>query len=261
MSVPAPTARSAWSAVLHTPPAASGFGLDVTVEGPAGVLCLAGPNGSGKTSVLRALLGARAVGTVATGRVVVNGVVWQDSAAGTWLDTAARHVGYVPQDGGLFAHLDVLDNVAFGLRARPPARGAPRVSRQAAREAAAALLDRMGCAHLAQRGAAGLSGGERARVALARALLPQPAMVLLDEPMAAMDAIARRDMRAFLAASLGPDAKDAPPAVLVTHDVADAAALGAQIAVLEAGRVVQQGALEDVRATPHTTFARAFTWG
>ncbi|MCB9694416.1 MAG: ATP-binding cassette domain-containing protein [Alphaproteobacteria bacterium] len=211
------------------------FALDVELAGGPGPTALVGPNGSGKTTLLRFLAGGL---RPARGRLEVGGRTLFDSAASIDVPPEGRSIGYVPQGYGLFPHLTALDNVAFGLR-------------EHARERAHAALDALGCAHVAHLRPAALSGGERQRVALARALAPGPSLLLLDEPLAALDAGTRRQVRGFLRerlASLGC------PSLVVTHDPRDVAALDAPVRVLEAGRVVQAGSLAELRAAPATPF-------
>ncbi|MAQ14940.1 MAG: molybdenum ABC transporter ATP-binding protein [Sandaracinus sp.] len=203
------------------------FLLDVALEG-RGTVALVGPNGSGKTTLLRALLGAipaEAATFTLAGRALAE------------LSVEERRIGYVPQGSGLFPHLDVLGNVTFG--------------RPGAAAAAVELLDELGCGHLRSRRVYDLSGGERQRVALARALLAQPDMLLLDEPLAALDAITRRQVRALLRDRLAAFGR---PVVLVTHDVRDIEALAERVWVLEKGSVVQQGTLAELRAAPADVF-------
>ncbi|MFT2691073.1 ABC transporter ATP-binding protein [Clavibacter zhangzhiyongii] len=155
-----------------------------------------------------------------------------------------RGVGVVFQDHLLFPHLSARANVAFG----PRAHGVARVD---AEDRAHALLDRLGIAHLADRRPAALSGGQSQRVALARALVLEPPLLLLDEPMAALDAGTRLDVRDLLAEELR---RFGGAAVLVTHDPVDALALADRIHVLEGGRQVQEGAPADVAARPATAY-------
>jgi len=217
--------------------------LDVTVEGDGVPVALIGPNGSGKTTLLRTIAGAHRPDA---GRVRLQDRVLFDSARRVDLPPEQRRVGYVPQGFGLFPHLSVLDNVGFGLVGR---------GRAERREAAAPVLEQMGIAHLAQRTPGALSGGEQQRVALARALMVDPAILLLDEPLSALDASARRAMRAHLAGYL---AERGGPSVVVTHDARDVFALGAHVYVLERGRVVQQGAAAEVAAAPCNDFVAEF---
>ena len=206
-----------------------------------------GPNGSGKTTLLRALIGA-----IVTDRtyIAIGDEVLVDTDRRIDPPIEHRKIGYVPQGYGLFPHLNVIDNVAFGLSVRRP-----RASRSDGRARAQRALASLGCAELAFRPVAGLSGGEQQRVALARALVIEPRLVLLDEPMAALDPTTRRSVRRALAErlrSLGP------PTIIVTHDVRDVAHFGAVVCVMEYGRVVQTGSLDDLRASPASDFVAEF---
>jgi molybdate transport system ATP-binding protein len=157
-----------------------------------------------------------------------------------------RGIGYLPQRYALFPHLDVLGNVAYGIR------GLSRDER--VRQALAALRD-LGAEELAARRPVELSGGEAQRVALARALAPGPRALLLDEPLAALDASLRRDVRTFVAAHLR---RLAIPTLIVTHDRADAEAFDGEVIVIEGGSVVQRGGLADLATHPRTDFVRQF---
>ncbi|HXN40549.1 MAG TPA: ABC transporter ATP-binding protein [Myxococcaceae bacterium] len=213
-------------------------------EGP---LILAGPNGSGKTSLLLLLLGLM---RPERGYIAIGAEVLFDSSAGVDLSPEERGLGYVPQEYALFPHLDVFENIAFGLKSLPARLGrTERISR------IESLLGEMEIAPLAQRLPRVLSGGEKQRVALARALAPRPRALLLDEPLAALDVGARRQVRAFLATYL---AGLQLPAIVVTHDAADAIALGRQVAILERGKVVQRGTYAQIQAQPRTPFVAEF---
>ena len=217
-----------------------GFDLDVQLTVPTrGVLGVIGPNGAGKSTLLLALAGAV---ELADGAVSIDGVE---------LDPAPerRGVGVVFQEALLFPHLSVLDNVAFAPRERGAARAAARAH-------ARSWLDRVGVSHLARRLPGGLSGGEAQRVALARALASAPRLLLLDEPLAALDVEVRDAVRADLAAHVR--AFDGVT-VVVAHDREDVAALADQVLVVEGGRVVQQGTLAELTARPATEFVRRFT--
>lgn len=213
--------------------------LDVTLEGGAAPVALVGPNGTGKTTILRTLAGAY---RPEAGRIEVGGQVVFEHEAEIDLPPEARRVGYVPQGYGLFPHLRVVENVAFGLR---------RAGRDERRRRALALLSKMGCEHLASRWPAELSGGEQQRVALARALATEPRLLLLDEPLAALDVAGRRALRSYLARHL---ADSGTPALVVTHDARDIMALEAEVFVLEGGRIVQRGRPEALAAAPATEF-------
>lgn len=204
---------------------------------PGRPLCLVGPNGAGKSTILQAVAGHVAI---ARGSVILGD---RDLTA---LAPEQRRVGVVFQDFLLFPHLSVADNVAYGLRMR----GARRA---AARAAALPWLERFDLESLATRLPSQLSGGQAQRVALARALAAEPAALLLDEPMAALDVEIRDGVRAQLAGHL----RDfAGPTVIVTHSAADVAALAADVVVLERGAVTQRGSWESLRAAPATPYVR-----
>jgi len=221
--------------------------LDVELGGESGPLAIVGPNGGGKTSLLRIIAGAH---HPSSGCIEVGGTTLLDTARGIDLPSERRRVGYVPQGYGLFGHLRVIDNVAFGLST-----GTRRRSRAERRAIALAVLEELGCEHLAERMPGRLSGGEQQRVALARALVTEPRLLLLDEPLAALDVTARRSVRHRLAQRLRAQPR---PSIVVTHDVRDIVALDASVCVLEGGRVVQRGDVEALRAAPATEFVAEF---
>jgi ABC-type sulfate/molybdate transport systems ATPase subunit len=221
--------------------------LDVELRSGETPVALIGPNGSGKTTLLRTIAGAY---RPASGFVEIAGSRVFDAAAGIDLAPERRGVGYVPQGYGLFPHLSALENVAFAWIAR----AAPRPER---REAALRVMERMGCAHLAARSTGGLSGGEQQRVALARALASEPKLLLLDEPLAALDAPARRALRLYLASHLA----ERRPALVVSHEARDVRALGAEVHVLEGGRIVQSGTADALAKAPASEFVAAFFEG
>ncbi|MFW3170422.1 ABC transporter ATP-binding protein [Geodermatophilus sp. CPCC 206100] len=222
--------------------ARGGVTVDLDVEVADGeVLAVLGPNGAGKSTFLRVLAGLLPPDG---GRVTVDGEVWDDVAAGVHRPAHGRLLGMVFQDHLLFPHLTVVDNVAFGLRTR----GARKA---AARTAAAAWLDRVGLAELGDRRPGRLSGGQAQRAALARALVGDPAVLLLDEPLSALDARTRLAVRAELRRHLGDYAGST---VLVTHDPVDAMALADRVVVVEEGRVVQAGTPADVSRHPRTDY-------
>src|SRR6185436_15911922 len=222
-------ARAGMRLVAHVRVVRGGFALDVALTVEAGeTVAILGPNGSGKTTLLHALAG---LVPLDKGDVHLDGDIFDDVAAGVSMVTEHRPVAVVFQDLLLFPHLSALENVAFGLRCR--GQSAP-----GARHAAQIWLDRMGLGAFANARPPTLSGGQAQRVALARALAVQPKLLLLDEPLAAVDvqvrAQLRRDLRRHLASFDGVR-------VLVTHDPLEAFALADRVAVLEGGRVVQTG--------------------
>lgn len=189
------------------------FSLGVSVAAAAGgVVAVVGRNGAGKSTLLHTIAG---LVPLANGRVTVGGKTWEDSATGVSLPPEHRSCGVVFQDLRLFATMSARANVEFGCRARGQ-------SREESRETADEMLQRMGVAHLAGRRPMSLSGGERQRVALARALAPAPQVLLLDEPLTAVDAGSRASVReAITEAVVG----FAGSVLVVTHDEADIAAL------------------------------------
>jgi molybdate transport system ATP-binding protein len=205
------------------------------------VLAVLGPNGAGKSSVLRVLAGLLEPDG---GRVSVGGEVWDDVAAATHLPAHLRRLGMVFQDALLFPHLSVADNVAFGLRTRG-------MRRAAARGRVDQWLARVGLADLGDRRPAELSGGQAQRAALARALVGDPELLLLDEPLSALDARTRLTVRAELRRHL---ADFDGSTVLVTHDPVDAMALADRVVVVEDGRVVQAGTPAEVNRAPRTDY-------
>jgi molybdate transport system ATP-binding protein len=216
--------------------------LEADVEVATGELVvLLGPNGAGKTTLLCALAGLIAL---ERGRVALDGMVLDDTTTGEHVPAEQRPVGFVFQDYLLFPHLSSLENVAFGLRARG-------VGRAEARRRAAAWLDRVGLAAHAGSRPRALSGGQAQRVALARAMVGDPRLLLLDEPLAALDAATRtevrRDLRRHLASFEGTR-------LLVTHDPLEAIALADRLVVLEGGRVTQTGTPAQVSARPRSRY-------
>ncbi len=215
--------------------------LDITLAaGPGELVAVLGPNGSGKTTALRVLAGLLALDA---GHVSVAGSVW-DRAGSTRLPPQARHTGLVLADHLLFPHLSALDNVGFG----PRSRGA---SRAAARARAREELDRVGLGDRAGARPGELSSGQAQRVALARALATDPVLLLLDEPLAALDPSTRAQTRA----DLGNRLRDFPGStVLVTHDPLDALTLASRLVFLDAGRMVQTGSPAEIVARPRSPY-------
>jgi molybdate transport system ATP-binding protein len=221
------------------------FELEAELEAPAGTcVALAGPSGAGKSTLLRIAAGLL---RPEHGRVTCGDDVWLDTASGRQVPPELRGCGYVFQDYALFGHLRVWQNVAYGLRRTPRAQRRARADE---------LLERFGIAHLAEARPATLSGGERQRVALARALAPRPRALLLDEPLSALDARTRARASRELASVL----RDAGvPALLVTHDFTEAAVLGDRVAVIDSGRIVQEGTAGELAAAPASAFVADFT--
>jgi len=223
-----------------------GFVLEAYLAVPAGqVAAVVGPNGAGKSALVHALAGLL---PLARGHVRLDGTVLADAGAGVHVGPEARPIGVVFQDRLLFPHLSCLENVAFG----PRARGVP--AREARRRAAALLAD-VGVGERASARPGELSGGEAQRVAIARALAIEPAALLLDEPMAALDAATRRSMRSELGRRLE---SFGGCGVLVTHDLVDALGITDHVVVLEAGRVVQTGSVAEVCAQPRSSYVAEF---
>jgi molybdate transport system ATP-binding protein len=218
------------------------FRLDLALDVPAGhVVALIGPNGAGKSTTLRALAGLL---PLREGRIALAGQTLDDPADGRFVPTEQRRIGMVFQDYLLFEHLSVLDNVAYGARARG-------THRREARAEARRWLARMGLEEVADRRPRQLSGGQAQRVALARALATAPDLLLLDEPLAALDAGTRQEIRTDLRHHL----REFPGCtVVVTHDPLDAMVLADTIVVVDGGRVVQQGPPREVALAPRTEY-------
>jgi molybdate transport system ATP-binding protein len=218
------------------------FDLDVALDVAEGAcLAVAGPSGAGKTTVLRVIAGLL---RPRAGLISCGERTWLDTAHGRCVAAEHRGCGVVFQDYALFPHLSAWRNVAYGLQG-------PR-----RRERALAALERFGADHVAESRPRELSGGERQRVALARALAPDPRTLLLDEPLSALDARTRADATRELAAVLRAARV---PAIVVTHDFAEASVLADEIAVVDAGRVVQRGAAATLAGAPANAFVAGFT--
>ena len=214
--------------------------MDLDVR-PRTVLALLGPNGAGKSTSLRALAGLL---RLSRGHIGLDGRTLDRPQSGEFVAPAARRVGMVFQDYLLFPHLSARDNVAFGLRAGGQPRGP-------ARAAADRWLDRVGLAAHAGARPHELSGGQAQRVALARALAPGPDLLLLDEPLAALDAATRMHVRTDLRRHL---TGFSGCTVLVTHDPLDAMVLADDLVVIEDGAVVQHGSPAEVARAPRTDY-------
>lgn len=227
--------RLALDAVIPRPEFDIAVGLSAD---PGRVLALVGPNGAGKSSVLAAIAGFTEMrGDLRLGTRDLTGE-----------PPERRGIGFVFQDLLLFPHLTVEDNVAFPARVRGR-------SRTAARAEAAEWIERFDLSPLARRHPGALSGGQAQRVALARALAARPQALLLDEPLAALDVEIRDGVRADLARHLR---EFGGPTILVTHDAADVTVLADDVAILEAGRVVQRGSLAAIASRPETPWAARF---
>jgi molybdate transport system ATP-binding protein len=216
--------------------------LEVQLEAaPGEIVAVLGPNAAGKTTLLRALAG---LVPISQGKVTLDDVVFDDVTRGIHLPPERRPIGVVFQDYLLFPHLTALENVAFGLRARG-------VAARDARARAAAWLDRLGVGDEALARPRALSGGQAQRVALARALAIDPRLLLLDEPLAALDAstrgAVRRDLKRHLASFAGIR-------IVITHDPLEAIALADRLVILERGHVVQTGSPAEVTQRPRSRY-------
>jgi len=207
-----------------------GFALDAAFAAPvSGVTVLFGPSGSGKTTILRAIAGLARIG----GRVAMGSEVWQDDERGTFVKPHRRPIGTVFQEASLFPHLSVRGNLDFAAK-----RAGPR-----AREEFDAIVALLGITPLLPRSPAALSGGERQRVAVGRALLTAPRLLLMDEPLSALDRATRQEILPYLERL--PEERGIP-IVYVTHDVAEVARLGDRVVVIVGGRVQATGSVEEV---------------
>ncbi|GAB3442600.1 ATP-binding cassette domain-containing protein [Phycicoccus ginsengisoli] len=217
-------------------------GLELALDVPTGhTVALLGPNGAGKSTTLAALCGLL---RPTRGEVVLDDrILFRSNGSQREVPPHARGVALLAQDARLFPHLSVAENVAFG----PRSAGVPRGR---ARELASQWLREVDAADLADRTPAQLSGGQAQRVAVARALATEPALLLLDEPLAALDVEAAPALRQLLRRVLAERTT-----VLVTHDVLDAVLLADQVVVLDSGRVVEQGSTSRVLTRPTSAFA------
>jgi molybdate transport system ATP-binding protein len=208
-------------------------------------LVLVGESGSGKTTALRVLAGLL---LPEEGKIELDGEVYLDRERGVFVPPEKRSLGYVAQDYALFPHLSALENVAFGLRASG-------IGAAAARKRAGAMLERLDIGDLAGRRPSKISGGQRQRVALARALVMEPRLLLLDEPLAALDLATRREVRMELAKLFA-----ALPciSVYVTHSPAEALVFGDLVAVMEKGVVRQMGTRDDLLRHPRSVYVAEF---
>lgn len=217
-----------------------GFSLDVQLACPGrGVTVLFGPSGCGKTTVLRCLAGLER----AHGRVTVAGHAWQDDDQGVRVPTHRRAIGMVFQEASLFAHLSVADNLLYGYR---------RIKVAERRVQPDQAIDLLGIGHLMTRRPDGLSGGERQRVAIARALLTSPALLLMDEPLSALDEARKAEVLPHLA-MLGDSGV---PIVYVTHSLDEAARLADHLVLMRDGRIELAGPADEVMSRPDSPLAR-----
>ena len=217
-------------------------GVDLDVK-PGEIVCLLGPSGCGKTTMLRIISG---IERPSSGRVLIN----EREVAGPsrFVAPEKRSVGLMFQDFALFPHLNVLDNVAFGLKALP---------RQEAKRASLAILERVGLSGLWDAYPSVLSGGQQQRVALARAIVPRPAVMLMDEPFSGLDVQLRDAMQEETLALLR---ETRATSIIVTHHPEEAMRMGDRIVVLRAGRIVQMGTAEELYRDPADLFvARLFS--
>lgn len=211
------------------------FTLDVALALPArGVTALFGPSGCGKTTVLRALAGLER----AAGRVALGDAVWQDDASRRFVPTHRRPLGYVIQEAALFPHLDVRRNLEYGL---------DRIAPGARRIALGQVVALLGIGSLMARRPATLSGGERQRVAIARALATSPELLLMDEPLAALDTARKNEVLPYLERL---QAELQIPIVYVSHAIDEVARLADHLVLMDQGRVVAEGPLAELLARP-----------
>ena len=225
----------------------SGFVLDLSLRiEPGTTAALLGPNGAGKSTTVATLAGLTPLDG---GEIRLASTVLDSPATETFIAPEHRNIGVVFQDYLLFDHLTVSDNVAFGLRSR-------RIGRTQATAAAMTWLDALELSHLAGKKPRELSGGQAQRVALARALASDPQLLLLDEPLAALDISTRNELRRTLVTHL---ATFAGPRLLITHEPTDAFLLADYLYIVENGRLTQEGLPDEVRRRPATAYVAALT--
>lgn len=219
------------------------FALDLAFSiAPGRTVALLGPNGAGKSTAVSAIAGLIPIDR---GSVVLNQVTLDDPQRGVFIDPEQRRIGVVFQEYLLFPHLSAVENVAFGLRSR-------RVPHAAALSAARQWLERVDLSGQGDRRPAELSGGQRQRVALARALITEPDLLLLDEPLSALDVTTRAQLRRSLAAHLEGFLG---PRLLITHDPTEAFLLADQVHLIENGSITQSGTPDQIRLSPRTDYA------
>ena len=219
------------------------FQLDVGLSiAPGETAALLGPNGAGKSTAVQALAGLLPLDR---GRITLDDRVLDDPDAGVFVASEGRGVGVVFQDYLLFPHLSVLENIAFGPRAR-------KQKRDGARASASSWLESLGLSGMASSRPGDLSGGQAQRVALGRALASEPELLLLDEPLTALDVSNRVELRRVLADHLE---SFSGPRLLITHDPTEAFLLADRIHIVEEGRITQVGTADDIRLRPRTRYA------
>lgn len=218
----------------------AGFTLDAAFEAPAGVTALFGRSGAGKTTIVKAVAGLL---RPEAGRIEVDGRVLLDTAARVSVPVSRRRIGFVFQDARLFPHMTVRQNLNYGRRFAPKGEGGAGFD---------ATVEMLGIGHLLARRPGTLSGGERGRVGVGRALLARPRLLILDEPMAALDAARRREILPYL-----ERVRDHAgiPILYISHDMAEVARLATTLVLIEAGRVLRAGPIEAVTADPATAAA------
>lgn len=212
-----------------------GFSLDVAFEAPPGVTVLSGRSGSGKTTIVSALAGLLAPDE---GRIAVDGETLLDTGRGIRLPPHRRRLGYVFQDARLFPHLTVAQNLDYGAWFAP---------RNAPREDAGRVVEMLGIGHLLGRRPGALSGGERSRVAIGRALLSAPRLILADEPLASLDEERKAEILPYFERLRD---EVSVPILYVSHAASEVARLATTIVALEGGRVLRQGPADEVLADP-----------
>lgn len=220
------------------------FNLEVDVQLAAQTLVLIGHSGCGKTTTLQALAGLIEVDAA---HVILDGTTLTDTTTGQNVSVEARHIGYVFQNYALFPHLTVAENIAYGIRHLSKIEQAERVQE---------MLEFVQLNGLAEAVSTELSGGQQQRAALARALVTRPRLLLLDEPLSALDVSTRASVRSELKALL---TRLSIPSIIVTHDYEDARVLGDEIAVMDRGHIVQKGSPDEISRCPANRFVAEFT--
>ncbi len=214
-----------------------GFSLDVAFDIPMrGITALFGPSGCGKTTILRCLAGLERL----PGRISVGGDIWQDTAAGSFLPAYRRHIGYVFQEPSLFSHLSVRDNLLYGAKRAGPAHAAEALDLDG-------VTDLLGIRPLLDRSPSTLSGGERQRIAVGRALLSRPRLLLMDEPLSALDRMTKEEILPYF--EMLHEAL-ALPIVYVSHDLSEVERLADTLVLLKSGHVVASGQLSALQTDP-----------